>query len=140
MPTRVRPWVYLALASASIALMYGAVGLAPVAVEMARGEFLTEQHQEGQPFDNSGWQSRRASWDGTRQAMVKDLLATHPFLGMPEGLVLELLGTLNIAPWGAPSTMFYRLGPEQGAFSVDDEWLVLRMEDGKVANVSIERD
>lgn len=130
----------LALVSASIVIFYGAVVLAPVVVEIAKDDLFAGEEIRPQAFETDAWQRQASSYDGTRQAMIQDLLATRPLMGMPESSVLELLGTPNTAPWASASTMIYRLGPEPGPFSVDDEWLILRMEGAHVSKVSIERD
>ena len=136
----VRPWMTLALVSASIAIFYGVVVLGPVVVEIARGDFLAEQEVQPQAFESEGWRRQGASYDGTRQAMVEDLLAKRPLLGTSEGLVVELLGEPNAAPWQSASSLIYRLGPEPGPFSIDNEWLILDLESGHVSRVSVATD
>ncbi len=137
-----RPWLKVALLSASTVTVavaiYAVVVL--VVVEVTMGDLFRDEEIHTQAFVSEGWQRPGASYDGTRQAMVQDLLATRTLMGMSEDSVLNLLGKPNTGPWQSASTINYRLGPEPGPFSVGSEWLILELDGGHLSNFSISRD
>ena len=124
--------------AAGLVLVYMAAMLVYLDIEMR--ELFESEEVVAVPFDPDGWARQGASHDGTREAMVADLLAAHAFAGMSDDSVVELLGRPDSAGWAPSSIIIYRLGPEPGPFSVDDEWLVFYLEDERVTRVSVERD
>ena len=82
-------------------------------------------------FDSTVWQSGSAFTNSVRIQMVDDLLRKHQFIGVSQEEVTSILGkpdqTNNFGKWN----MTYRLGPERGFISIDDEWLVFRLDDQK---------
>ncbi len=76
-----------------------------------------------------------------RTAIVDDLLANYPLIGMTEQEILDLLGKQsNTSYFKADNRFVYRLGDERGLFSIDSEWLLIDFENGYVVDYSLTRD
>ena len=83
------------------------------------------------PFSSEQWKARPLD-DGTRWPtrlrMADDLIARRILQGQPRHKVVQLLGPPDDTPYFADWNLVYRLGPERGLFSIDSEWLVIRLD------------
>jgi hypothetical protein len=76
--------------------------------------------------------------------MGEQLFDENVLLGKTKQEILEMLG--EPAPKGFPYgavgwDLVYQLGPEHGFFSIDDEWLMLRLNnEGRVFDQSLYTD
>jgi hypothetical protein len=82
------------------------------------------------PFESHAWKSRSAD-DGvmwpTRLRMAVHLIGGRVLDGLPRRDVVALLGDPDeTAKWRDWDLVYYR-GPERGLFSIDSEWLVIRL-------------
>jgi hypothetical protein len=93
----------------------------------------------------------RVLWDGSeadpgdffaaRQRMADGLLLTGRLDGRTAKEVEELLGPARNTGYFKDFDLVYKLGDERGAFSIDSEWLVIRLgPDGRVAEARLARD
>jgi hypothetical protein len=95
-------------------------------------------------FDSVKWKEKALDDDflwPTRLRMVDDLIDNGQLRGASRDEVIRLLGppdkTEYFKEWG----MVYWLGPERGAFRIDSEWLVVRLDDHDVVTeIRIVRD
>jgi hypothetical protein len=94
----------------------------------------------GQAFDPVAWRDYALVWQGVRQGMADRLINRGTLRGKTRAEVVELLG--EPLETGSPRwDMKYWLGPERSYFSVDSEWLVLRLDRaGRVVEYRIVRD
>ncbi len=96
------------------------------------------------PFDSAVW--RATPSDGTHDAvrlrMVDDFLANHGPVGRTRTEIVALLGESDDTSYFSDFDMVYHLGLERGgAFSIDSEWLVIRLDsDGVVTEARLVRD
>lgn len=81
-------------------------------------------------FDQIVWQDsvRVYSALAPRGCMVDDLLARIQLKGMDKGSIIRLLGVPQPTEYFSDYDFVYWLGPERGLFSIDSEWLVLRLD------------
>lgn len=76
-----------------------------------------------------------------RTAIIDDLLANYPLVGMTEQEIIDLLGkNTNTSYFKADNRFVYRLGDERGLMSIDSEWLLIDFENGIVADYSVTSD
>jgi hypothetical protein len=94
----------------------------------------------GRAFDSVVWKNEAQIDNGIRLAMADRLVARNMLQDKTRQEVVELLGeplaTSHFREWD----LVYWLGPERGFLSVDSEWLVLRLTDGRVQECRIARD
>lgn len=86
-----------------------------------------------QRFDSATWRDTAPvySKEAPRGCMVDDLLAGDRLLGMPMDDVTVLLGVDPPTGYFADFDRVYWLGPERGLFSIDSEWLVIRVDSNR---------
>ncbi len=60
--------------------------------------------------------------------MVDDLLNGHKLVGMDRASVVELLGEPTLTSYFHEYDLVYWLGPERGLWSIDSEWLVMKLD------------
>lgn len=82
----------------------------------------------GRAFDAETWRAREAAWDDSAARMADRLIAQSTLQGMTRNDVVRLLGTPPQTPYFGDWDLVYWLGPERGYFSVDSEWLVVRLD------------
>jgi len=99
-----------------------------------------EDHWHRRGFDSTLWKANQAAdplWPD-RLCMVDDLLANITFVGLPQAHVVELLGPGDKNRARNGWDMVYGLGPERGAFRMDEEALAMRLsQDGRVVEYRI---
>lgn len=61
-------------------------------------------------------------------------------IGLSRTEVVEMLGEPEVTAYFQEYDLVYWLGDERGYFSIDSEWLVLRIVDGRVASAKIVTD
>jgi hypothetical protein len=95
---------------------------------------IAQRHwSPGRAFDPVAWQDEARVQEGVRLGMADRLVARGTLLGKTRAEVLELLGEPSARGYLAASDLRYWLGPERGFFSIDSEWLVVRLgADGRV--------
>ncbi|MCA9431056.1 MAG: hypothetical protein KC940_11165 [Candidatus Omnitrophica bacterium] len=94
-------------------------------------------------FDSEAWKDpKNSTWSNPlRIRMVDDLLWEYDLEGMTSEEVTELLGPTDKTDYFSSWDFVYWLGPERGFFSIDSEWLVLKLDaEGKVREYKIETD
>ena len=109
-------------------------GLASVIVALAGGFAYATNYLPQRLFDSAEWKAHPGSFDSTyRLSMVDSLLWLHDLKGMTREQVTALLGPppANGGGYFSEWDLVYPLGPERGLFSIDTEWLVIRVEPGK---------
>lgn len=95
----------------------------------------------GQAFDPVAWQSEDKVQKGVRLGMADRLVAQGTLRGKSRAEVVELLGEPPPTEYFRNWDIVYWLGPERGLFSIDSEWLVLRLDQtGRMADYRIVRD
>lgn len=95
----------------------------------------------GRSFDSAAWQDETLVEQGVRLEMADRLIARGTLVGRTRTEVVEVLGEPPRTAYFADWDLVYWLGPERGFFSIDSEWLVLRLgADGRVTNNRIVRD
>ena len=102
------------------------------------GEYLSRK-----PFDSAKWKASLAteSDEPVRLRMVDHLLHTHTLRGLTRRQIEDLLGIPPATDYFQSYDLVYWLGPERGAFSIDSEWLAIRIgPDQRVAEACILRD
>jgi hypothetical protein len=105
---------------------------------------IIESYRHGMPFESEKWKARSHDdgvWWPTRLRMADDLVRRRILDGRPRGEVEQLLGPRDeTRKFGAWHLVYY-LGPERSLFSVDSEWLVVRLNGrGVVDDYRIVRD
>ncbi|MBY0112617.1 MAG: hypothetical protein K2Y21_07335 [Phycisphaerales bacterium] len=94
-------------------------------------------------FRSEQWRATPATLarSSIRLRMVNDLLKNHSPLGLHRDNVVSLLGPPDDTPYFRNYDMVYLLGPERGFFSVDSEWLILKLTpDGRVSEAKLVTD
>jgi hypothetical protein len=92
-------------------------------------------------FDQAVWKAENThAAKGMRIHMVDDLLRKHPLVGMSKAQVDDLLGVPPPTDYFRDYDYVYWLGPERGAFSIDSEWLVLKLANGSVVRAELVTD
>ncbi len=92
------------------------------------------------PFDSDIWRGSPSdhTHHSIRLRMVDDLLARHSPVGRTRANVVALLGEPDGTTYFSDFDMVYHLGLERGgAFSIDSEWLVLRLDDAGVVQEAL---
>jgi hypothetical protein len=94
------------------------------------------------PFDSAAWKdlAQVCSDNPVRLRMVDDLLRSHHLVGMSRAEIDDLLGPSTQTGHFGNYDYVYWLGPERSFFSVDSEWLVIKLQDGTVVDAKIARD
>ena len=101
----------------------------------------TEEYANRRTFDAALWQDSNQVDTGIRIRMVDDLLTRHQLQGMTRGKIVELLGDPEDTPYFKDWDLVYWLGPERGFFSIDSEWLVIRLDtQGRVSEYRLVTD
>ncbi|MBY0459975.1 MAG: hypothetical protein K2V38_21875 [Gemmataceae bacterium] len=114
----------------------GLAALAVVAVLAVRWVWFS-----GHEFDPALWQDEAQVRQGLRLEMADRLVARGTLVGKTQDEVVELLGEPPPTAYFADWDLVYWLGPERAYFSIDSEWLVLRLgADGRVVDNRIVRD
>lgn len=73
--------------------------------------------------------------------MVDDLLATGRLIGQSRESAVQMLGPADDTPYFRDYDLVYWLGPERGFFSIDSEWLIIKLdEEGVIRDASLARD
>jgi len=73
--------------------------------------------------------------------MVDDLVRQNRLIGMQRSDVLRLLGEPTRTEYFREYNLVYWLGPERGLFSIDSEWLVMRIDSsGRVTEAKLVTD
>jgi len=76
--------------------------------------------------------------------MAHDIIRSRKLIGMSKENVVDLLGppdrTGRYNRLEPDVDLNYSLGPEKGYISIDNEWLTVRFQDGKVSEVAVTRD
>ncbi len=77
-----------------------------------------------------------------RTAIVDDLLANYPLIGMTEQEILDLLGKHDNSSgyFNEDDRYVYCLGIERGLIAIDSEWLLIDFENGYVVDYSLTTD
>jgi hypothetical protein len=96
------------------------------------------------PFIRSWWQVADYSWRDPlhkRHRIADGLVLTGGLVGKTRAEILAMLGeppaTDNMSDW----TLVYVLGPERGFFSINYEWLVMRIDEaGLVTEAAVMSD
>lgn len=95
----------------------------------------------GRAFDSVAWQDKTQVEKGIRLEMADRLIARARLINKTRAEVVEMLGEPPPTSYFADWDLVYWLGPERGYFSIDSEWLVLRLgESGRVVDNRIVRD
>ena len=95
----------------------------------------------GRAFDPNAWRDENKVQQGVRLGMADRLTARGTLVGKTRAEVVELLGEPPETGYFADWDLVYWLGPERGYFSIDSEWLVVRLgADGRVVDNRIVRD
>ncbi len=88
-------------------------------------------------FDAQTWRNSKR-YSPTRVRMVEDLLSRHRLVGMTVQELENFLGPPDNDPLhlqtNSDDDYFYLLGPERGLISTDNEWLQIKIEDGRVVD------
>ena len=87
-----------------------------------------DDHWHRRGFDSAAWKANQAAdplWPD-RLCMVDDLLANVTFVGLSQERVVELLGPGDRGPLSNGWDAVYWLGPQRGAFRMDEEVLAMR--------------
>lgn len=72
--------------------------------------------------------------------MVDDLIDNQSLIGMEKSRVDVLLGPSPGGKAFGDYDYIYCTGPERGLFQIDNEWLVIRFENDKVAEAKLVTD
>ena len=76
-----------------------------------------------------------------RGCMDDDLLARYKLVGMTRAEVVQLLGEPAPTPYFREFDLVYWLGPEHGWFSIDSEWLVMKLDgSGRILEANLVTD
>lgn len=95
----------------------------------------------GRAFDSVVWQDETHVKQGARLEMADRLIARRALLGKSRAEVVGMLGEPSATAKFGDWDLVYWLGPERGYFSIDSEWLVLRLaENGLVIDNRLVRD
>jgi hypothetical protein len=91
-------------------------------------------------FDRVAWRNDAEIGAGVRQSMADGLVANHSLIGRTREEVVEMLGEPPNTPYLKRYDLVYWLGDERGFISIDSEWLVIRIVDGRVIEAKIVTD
>ena len=106
------------------------------------GSPVVKDYASRMPFDSSKWQNEELvnTRNPVRIRMVDDMLKKHNLVGMTKENLIALLGIPPKTGYFSNYDFVYWLGPERGFFSIDSEWLVIKLEDDKVVEAMVVRD
>jgi hypothetical protein len=120
-----------------VAAIGGAL-LAPCVVDFLRYGSPFEYFRR-RAFDRRAWQA--AGPDADRTDMIDDLVDHVLRVGMTRSEVDALLGPATRTEKFREWDLVYWVGPERSLFSIDSEWLVIRLaRDDTVTEFAIVRD
>ena len=94
-------------------------------------------------FDSAVWRDTVAAYSelAPRACMIDDLLQQQRLVGMDRDAVIGLLGEPARTGYFKEFDLVYWLGPERGLFSIDSEWLVMRLDaNGRVTEARLVTD
>jgi hypothetical protein len=92
-------------------------------------------------FESASWKAEnRRGAEGIRVRMVDDLLRRHRLIGMQRTQLEALLGVPPPTPYFREYDYVYWLGPERGLFSIDSEWLVVKLQNDVVVAAQVVTD
>jgi hypothetical protein len=133
---KLKPLVRIGLILACGFALYVAVALSPFVGAM------WSDYSQRIPFEKETWIAAGVTHaEPYRTRMVDDLLDRTDFRGMTREQVVAVIGEPSDTEYFSDWDMVYYLGPERGLFSVDSEWLTLRLDaQGKVSEVAVLRD
>jgi hypothetical protein len=93
-----------------------------------------------QPFDSQRWKATDTV-KATRGPMADRLIAQRRLVGLSKAEVVALLGPPTDTTYFSDWDLVYVLGMERGFFSIDHEWLVVRLNDrGRVSEARLVTD
>ena len=93
------------------------------------------------PFDAAVWKDKPRDFQDKRRCnMVDSLLRDHPLKGLSKAEVGALLGSQDDPSYFKSWDLRYWMGQQHGFMPIDSEWLVIRFEDGRVAEYAIVED
>jgi hypothetical protein len=102
---------------------------------------MIKDYATREPFDAATWRAENThAATGIRVHMVDDLLRKHSLVGMTRAQIDELLGVPPPSNYFREYDYVYWLGQERGAFGIDSEWLVLKLENGRVSKANVVTD
>ena len=96
-----------------------------------------------EPFSSERWKdpAQNEGLETARLKMIDDLLNTHPLKGLHRDDVVRLLGEPDKTDKFSTWDMVYVLGPGGGYYSMDYEWLLIRLgPDGRVKKHRVTSD
>lgn len=91
-------------------------------------------------FDPIAWRNDAEIGSGVRQSMADGFIANRSLIGHTRAEVVEMLGEPPDTGYFKQYDLVYWLGDERGFFSIDSEWLVIRIDDGRVIEAEIVTD
>ena len=95
----------------------------------------------GRAFDPVAWHDEAQVEQGVRLGMADRLVARGTLMGKTRAEVIDLLGEPSGSGYFAHADLKYWLGRERSYFSIDSEWLVVRLgADGRVIEYRIVHD
>jgi len=132
----------------SLAVVLGAAGAILLRSEQGRFALAMigfpdrNEWMQRTAFDSQAWQdTNRVQREHIRIRMIDDLLAKHPLNGLTRSEVVALLGEPKPTSYFREYDLVYWLGPERSLFSVDSEWLCVRLDtNSKVSAAQVLRD
>ncbi|MCE4047432.1 MULTISPECIES: hypothetical protein [Bacillaceae] len=93
--------------------------------------YLLGQNEYKSTFTTDKW----LQYETERTYMIDDLLANHPLKGKQEQEIIALLGSnIEMNYFKEDDNIVYHLGMERGLVSIDSEWLVIHLDDNRVAD------
>jgi len=94
------------------------------------------------PFDRAVWNAEAAGIDDFRRHRMADwLVEQRRLVGMSRAEVVSMLGEPTITSHFRKYDLVYVLGHERGWMSIDDEWLLMRLDEGgHVSAAELARD
>ena len=92
------------------------------------------EHLHRLPFDSASWQDQKQVYgdDPVRIRMVDDLIRSRRLDHLGRTELEQLLGKPPATGYFKEYDFVYWLGPERGPFSVDSEWLVVKLDSNGV--------
>lgn len=96
------------------------------------------------PFVASWWNANNSEWDDPlhKRARIADrLISRQVLIGKTKLEITQMLGDPPLTGYFRDWDMVYNLGAERGFFSIDSEWLVVRLgSSGSATEAAIVRD
>jgi hypothetical protein len=122
------------------AFLIGAVFSCPLYVGVGMSYDYVRGYFKRTEFVSKIWVNEADVQRGVRLLMVDNLIRTKRFDQMRRDQVIALLGPPTKTGKFRDAELVYWLGPERGLFSIDSEWLLIYMANGKVSRVSTVTD